>query len=100
MPLFNQFEVLSADEANYFGLKFSSNSTFDSSGVSLPDFPLRIESVLCDMHITLSMVSARISELHSHKAYGLNDISAMVLKKCAQELVPVLSELYNKYLAF
>ncbi|CAE1157727.1 unnamed protein product [Acanthosepion pharaonis] len=53
-PLFNQFEVLtsSTDKAECFARKFSSNSTLDSSGVPIPDFPLRTEAILSGLNIT------------------------------------------------
>lgn len=51
-PIFPEFEVLSssADKAEGFAYKVSPNSTLDSSTASLPDFSLRTESLLCDMH--------------------------------------------------
>lgn len=41
-----------ADTAECFAHKFSSNSILESSEVSLPDFLLRTESLLCDSQIT------------------------------------------------
>lgn len=46
-PLFTQFEVLtSADKEEHFACKFSSNSTLNSSGVSLIDFPLNTKTMV------------------------------------------------------
>lgn len=72
--------------------QFSSNSTLDISGVSLPNFPFTTESLLIDMHRTTSLVSAIISNLVF--------ISLIVIKKLATELAPVLCKLYNKCLLF
>lgn len=41
-----------------FARKFFSKSNFDSYGVCLPDFSLRTESLLSNMNIIPSMISA------------------------------------------
>lgn len=54
-----------ADEAEWFACNFS-----------LSGFPLRTESLLRDMHIIPSIVSAIISKVDPHKAcelYGISD---------------------------
>lgn len=56
-----------------------------------------MESLLSDMHIILTMVSAIISKLH--KACDLCGIPATVLRKCAPAPGLVLSKLYNKCFA-
>lgn len=59
--LFNQFEVStsSADKAECFTQKFSSNSTLDSSCVlPTPDFPPRTEALLSERHTTPTMLSS------------------------------------------
>lgn len=67
-PFFNQFEVLifSADEAECFTRKFFSNSTLNSSGVSL------------------------IFNLDPQKACGPDGILVIVIKKCDLELASSL----------
>ncbi len=94
---FIQFEVLtsSTDKAECFARKFSFNSTLDSSGVPIPDFPLRTEAILSGLNITPSLVLGVISNLDPNKASGGDGIPAIVLKKCAPELAPALSKLYN-----
>lgn len=47
-PLFNQ----SADKAECFAWKFSSNSMLNSSSVPTVDFSPRTEALLSDLHIT------------------------------------------------
>lgn len=51
------------------------------------------------MHITPSMVNAIISKLDPHKLCRIEGILVIDLKKCAPELVPVLSKLDDKRLA-
>lgn len=96
-PLFNQFEVLtsSADKAECFAWKFSSASMLNSFSVPIPDFSPKTVALLSELHITPLMVLVIVFKLDSHKASSGNGIPAIVLKKCASELAPVLSKLYN-----
>lgn len=50
----------------------------DSSGIWLPDFPLRTEIIFSDMHIIPSMFSAIISKLDPHEVAGLDVNPAIV----------------------
>lgn len=84
--LITNFDMLtSANEAEGFARIFPSSSTLDSSGVSLPDFLIRNESLLSDLHITLFMVSASISKQDGHRSTAP--------KKCARERAPFISNL-------
>lgn len=95
-PLFAQFEVLTAaDKAEGFARKFCLNC-LASSGVTLPDFPRRSESLLNDIHGTPFIVSNIISKPGPHKACEHFGIPAILLKKCASDLSPLLSNLCNK----
>lgn len=69
------------------------------SGVYVPFFPIRTESLLCNIQINPSIVSATIHKEDTHKACGLHDTPTIILKKYVPEMVPVLSNLYNKYVA-
>lgn len=69
-----------ADEAESFACKFSSNFNLDSSREYLSDF--RSETLRSDMHITLFMVPAIVSKLEANKAYRLDGVPSIVLKKC------------------
>lgn len=53
-------------QANVF--QFSSNSTLDVSGVSLPVFPPKTDSLLSEMNITSAMVSAINSKVDPQKS--------------------------------
>lgn len=79
----NQFDVVtsSADNAEYIGRKFTLNSTLDSSGTSLPNFPLRTVSLVSDMHEAPSLVSAIICHLDPHKACESDCIPVIFIKK-------------------
>lgn len=79
--LITKFDVLtSANKAECFARIFSSNSTLESSGVSLPDFLVRNEPLLSDIHITLFMVSASISKQDGHKTSELDGIAQQRLR--------------------
>lgn len=93
--LFNQFVVLTstADKVECFARKFSwliwSTYTW---------FPPRMEALLSDMYITLSLLSNIISKLDFHKARRCDRIPAVILKQCASKLSPVFSNFYTPLL--
>lgn len=89
--LFTQFEVKSSsDVCTYFP-----NSTLDPSVILLPDIPLRIASLLRDMHLFPRFL---LTKMDLNKTCGIDVIPAIDLKKCAPELTAVLSKLNIKYL--
>ena len=67
----------------------------------LPEFPDRVEDecVLDSMQITPAQVQKELTSLDSSKAAGPDDIPAIVLKKCAEQLATPLALLYQKTLA-
>lgn len=98
-PHFHQFEVLKSTTVCN-ALEFLANSTLDPSGVYLIHFPARTEPLLIYMHVTpLSKLSAIMSKVYPYKACRFDDNPAIVLKKGAPELAPVLLKRYNKCLA-
>ena len=100
-PIFNGPEVLSSskDKAELFSNIFSTNSTLDDSGHAVPEFPLRTNKVLDSCCITPAKISSIISNLDASKATGPDGIPVILFQKCAPELSPVLSRLYNKCIA-
>lgn len=96
-PLFAEFEVLTpADKAEGFARKFCLNFSLASSGVTLHDFSCRTESLLSDIHGTQFMLSAIISKPCLHIGCEHFGILAILLKKCASELSPRLSNPHIK----
>lgn len=85
-----------ADKTECFVRKFSSISTLDTSGKSLPDFPARTKYLLSDINIIPSIVS----KVDTQKTWGLDGIPAFVLRKCTPERPPVLSILYKNTFLF
>lgn len=84
-----------ADKEECFAHKLTSDFTFASLGVFLPDNHLKLSFVLSDIPITPSIFSAIICKLDPNKACGLDGI----LLKCAPISVLFLSKLCNKYLS-
>ena len=70
-PLFNDLEVLSSasDKAKLFAKKFSNNSNFDDSGISVSAFPSRTNLKLHNISITPKMVKKVITNTDSSKAF-------------------------------
>ena len=71
-PLFNDLEVLSSasDKAKLFAKKFSNNSNFDDSGISVSAFPSRTNLKLHNISITPKIVKKVITNADSSKASG------------------------------
>lgn len=67
------------------------------SGISLPDFPPRSESIQYGIYITLYMFP--LSSPVSYLQCELDFIHAILLKKGAPEMTDVLSKFYNKSIA-
>lgn len=51
----------------------------------MPDFPLRTESLLSDMHKNPFIVSAVICKLDPHKKYELDCITTIIIKEGTQQ---------------
>ena len=99
-PLFNGPEVLfsASDKEKLLAEKFSKNSNFDGSGISLPVFACRTNLKLHNISLTPKMVKKVIMNLDLSKASGPDFIPLVVLKNCEPELSYILAELCNKSL--
>ena len=95
--LFNEPEVLPStpDKTKLFAKNFSTNSSLDDSGISLPFFPSRTKVKLHNVSIIFKMVKKVITNLDSSKASGPDCIPVVIQKNCEPELSYVLAELFN-----
>ena len=89
----------SADKAELLCREFAKNSSLDDSNRPLPTFPQRTASTLSPLFISVKHVRRIIKNLDTSKSSGSDSIAAIVLKKCAPELSPVLAKLYRKCLS-
>ena len=87
-----------SDKAKLFPEKFSLNSNFEDSGISLPVFSSRTNLKLYNISVTPKMVRKVVMNLDLSKASGPDCISVVVLKNCEPELSYILAELFNKCL--
>ena len=69
-----------------FAKRFSKNSNFNDSGISLPAFPSRTNLKLHNIHVFSKLVKQVITNLDLSKVSGPDCIPEMVLKKCEPEL--------------
>ena len=83
------------DKTKLFAKNFSTNSSLDDSGISLPAFPSRTNLKLHYISIIFKMVKPVITKLDSSKASGPDCIPVAILKNCEPELSYVLAELFN-----
>ena len=95
--LFNGPEVLpsASDKAKLFAKKFSENSNFHDSDISLPAFPSRTNLKLHNISVTPKMIKKVIINLDSSKTSCSDCISLVVFKNCEFELSCILAELFN-----
>ena len=95
--LFNGPEVLpsASDKAKLFAKKFSENSNFHDSDISLPAFPSRTNLKLHNISVTPKMIKKVIMNLDSSKTSCPDCIPLVVFKNCEFELSCILAELFN-----
>ena len=85
-----------SDKVKLFLKKFSKNSNFDDSGISLPVFPSRTNLKLHNISISPKMVKKVITNIDSSKGSGHDCIiPVVVLKNCEPELSYIPAELFN-----
>ena len=83
------------DKTKLFAKNFSTDSSLDDSGISLPFFPSRTKLKLHNISIIFKMVKKVITSLDSSKASGPDCIPVVIQKNCEPELSYVLAELFN-----
>ncbi|CAG4916568.1 unnamed protein product [Colias eurytheme] len=84
----------SKEKADLLGALFASNSTLDDRG-NVPPTIMRCKSSMPNVHFRQNAVRKALFSLDTHKSSGPDGIPAIVLKRCAPELAPVLTELFR-----
>lgn len=82
------------EKADIFGSLFASNSTLDDGGAVPPSLS-NCECSMQEIRITQAAVRKVLWTLDERKSSGPDGIPAIVLKKCAPELSPVLTRLFS-----
>ena len=82
------------DKANLFARTFAANSTLVPSN-QIPPQPTPVDVRMPSVNICERKVVKALRSLNTSKSTGPDDVPAIVLKKCALELAPVLSRLYH-----
>ena len=72
--------------------------TKDDGRTMPPDFPLRTQETIEDVILTTEMVTERLQELKPNKAAGPDEMEGRFLKECAEEVAPLLQQIYRKSL--
>lgn len=85
----------SKEKAELFASTFSANSTLNPpANMALPTVPV-VPHRLGDIKFKVKRVRKTLQSLNTNKASGLDGIPALLLKKCAPELAPVLTKLFQ-----
>lgn len=82
------------EKADLLANLFAANSCIDDCGAVPPEIP-HCGSTMPDIRIRQCDVRTELQSLDVRKASGPDGIPAVVLKKCAAELCPVLTRLYR-----
>ena len=72
--------------------------TRDDGVQSPPEFPVKTEEKITDVQFTTETVRERLQELNPNKAAGPDGVESRLLKECAEELAPILHQMYRKSL--
>lgn len=87
--------VTPKEKAEMFAKLFSSNSTLNPpSNHPLPSVPI-VHSRLPKISFHNRTVAKILKNLDTTKASGLDNVPAILLKKCAPELTPILTRLFS-----
>ena len=89
-----QGQLLSLQNANLFARHFADSSTLPASNLSPPTLPTSTAQ-MSQFNFCPRKVRRVLNSLDINKTTGPDGIPAIVLKKCAPELAPLLSDLYN-----
>ena len=84
----------SIEKANLFARSFAANSTLDPSNQTPPQ-PAAFDVQMPGFNVCERKVLRVLRKLNTAKSTGPDDVPAVVLKKCAPELAPVLTRLYQ-----
>ena len=84
----------SYEKAELFAQQFATNSTINPPNTQLPSIP-KVNSRMRNIKFKSNHVHEILSKLKTNKATGPDQIPAIVLKKCAHELSPVLTKLFQ-----
>ena len=85
-------------KADMFNKYFHSVFTSPNTGNNLPDIPVFKHPNLGNFVFTNDEILEVLSNLDCSKAYGPDGISPVVLRRCAHELAPQLTALFNQSL--
>ena len=67
-------------------------------GTLAPDFPDRTEERISDVIFSVDNIEERLQEINPNKATGPDGVEGRLLKECAQEMAPILHDIYRKSL--
>jgi len=96
-PLVNSVGTVASnpiEKANLFASLFACNSTLDDQGKQPPLFAHPL-SLMSAVKFTSRKTRSFLLKLDTSKSSGPDGIPAVVLKRCAPELAPVLSKLFR-----
>lgn len=82
------------EKADLFAQMFSNNSVLDPQNAVPPTIP-PVESSMAEIKFRVRAVRRALEQLDCKKAVGLDGIPPIVLKKCAPELAPILTRLFQ-----
>ena len=84
------------EAANALNIYYQSVFTLDDGLTALPEFPEKTHSRLSEVTFTEEAVEDTLLSRDPNKAAGPDGVDGRLLKECAEELAPILTELFEK----
>ena len=84
------------DTAEALNTYYHSVFTRDDGILAPPEFPDKTEERITDVFFTVETVEEKLLELDPNKAAGPDRIESRLMKECAEELAPILHQIYRK----
>ena len=90
--------VTEQETAEALNSYYHSVFTRDDEGLALPDFQQKTEEKIVDVSLTVEAIEERLQDLNPNKAVGPDGVESRLLKECAEEIVPILQQIFRKLL--
>ena len=85
----------SLDKAELLGSYFANKMKVPAPHQAVPDTPILTNKRLSTLHITEEEVKQLLLKVNVKKAIGPDKVSPHILKKCASQLTPVLTKIFQ-----
>ena len=86
------------ETASALNTYYHSVFTRDDGMSAPPDFPERTKEKITDVEFMVETITEKLQELKPNKAAGPDKVEGRLLKECAEEVAPILQQIFRKSL--